>query len=195
VASLALFIALGGGAYAAMNLPKNSVGTAQLKKGAVSLDKIGRAAQESLRGVRGPAGPAGPPGAQGEEGPQGNANTRLVSQSPSTLMANSGIAFASIPLLNIGAAQLTIAIDADQITGGSGVLDCDGQLENGGVTRDFSFPDVTLPADPSAEMEINTLQLVTDRDDPQVDVFLSCDLGATPSSVQLTPRVGVVGLG
>ena len=35
VASLALFVSLGGGAYAALALPKDSVGTAQLKAGAV----------------------------------------------------------------------------------------------------------------------------------------------------------------
>jgi hypothetical protein len=36
VAKLALFVALGGSAYAATQLKKNSVGTRQLKNGAVS---------------------------------------------------------------------------------------------------------------------------------------------------------------
>jgi hypothetical protein len=36
VACLALAVALGGTSYAAVILPKNSVGTAQLKRGAVS---------------------------------------------------------------------------------------------------------------------------------------------------------------
>jgi hypothetical protein len=40
VATLALFIALGGGAYAATALPRNSVGTKQLKKNAVVKAKI-----------------------------------------------------------------------------------------------------------------------------------------------------------
>jgi hypothetical protein len=40
VALLALFIALGGSAYAASQLPKNSVGTKQLKDGAVTTAKI-----------------------------------------------------------------------------------------------------------------------------------------------------------
>ncbi len=34
MATAALFIALGGGAYAAFKVPKNSVGTKQLKNGA-----------------------------------------------------------------------------------------------------------------------------------------------------------------
>ena len=40
VATLAIFIALGGISYAATNLPKNSVGTKQIKKNAVTAKKI-----------------------------------------------------------------------------------------------------------------------------------------------------------
>jgi hypothetical protein len=40
IATLALFLALGGGAYAATQLPKNSVGAKQLKKSAVTAAKI-----------------------------------------------------------------------------------------------------------------------------------------------------------
>jgi hypothetical protein len=40
IATLALFIALGGASYAAVKLPKNSVGTKQLKNGAVTGAKL-----------------------------------------------------------------------------------------------------------------------------------------------------------
>jgi hypothetical protein len=40
VACVALFVALGGGAYAAFNLPKNSVGSKQIKNGAVVNSKL-----------------------------------------------------------------------------------------------------------------------------------------------------------
>lgn len=40
VASLALFLALGGAAYAAAKLPKNSVGTKQIKNNAITAAKI-----------------------------------------------------------------------------------------------------------------------------------------------------------
>jgi hypothetical protein len=44
VSLLALFVALSGGAYAALQIPSNSVGTRQLKNGAVTLKKINRSA-------------------------------------------------------------------------------------------------------------------------------------------------------
>src|SRR5882757_6141250 len=44
VALLALFVALGGSAYAATQLPKNSVGPKQLKKNAVTTAKIAKGA-------------------------------------------------------------------------------------------------------------------------------------------------------
>src|SRR5947209_18355169 len=40
IASLPLFIALGGGAYAAVSLRKNSVGSKQIKKSAVTRAKL-----------------------------------------------------------------------------------------------------------------------------------------------------------
>jgi hypothetical protein len=40
IAYLALFVALGGTSYAAVNLPTNSVGTAQLRNGSVTPPKI-----------------------------------------------------------------------------------------------------------------------------------------------------------
>jgi hypothetical protein len=42
VGTLALFFALGGGAYAAFKLPGNSVGTKQLKNHAVTPAKLSR---------------------------------------------------------------------------------------------------------------------------------------------------------
>lgn len=68
---LALFIALGGTTYAATALPKNSVGTKQLKKGAVTKAKINKKTITQLKGNVGPAGPAGPAGPTGPQGPQG----------------------------------------------------------------------------------------------------------------------------
>jgi hypothetical protein len=74
-ASLALFVALGGTSYAAITLPRDSVGTKQIRQNAVhSADirnnsiqtrDIAKRARASLRGQQGPTGPAGPPGPAG----------------------------------------------------------------------------------------------------------------------------------
>jgi hypothetical protein len=71
VACLALFVALGGASYAAIKLPKNSVGAKQLRKGAVTPAKIAKATRAQLVGARGPAGQTGPQGPAGAPGPAG----------------------------------------------------------------------------------------------------------------------------
>jgi hypothetical protein len=71
VATLALFIAVGGaGAFAATQLPKNSVGTKQIKKNAVNSSKVanGSLLPSDLKGQKFPQGPKGDPGPQGEPG-------------------------------------------------------------------------------------------------------------------------------
>jgi hypothetical protein len=83
VALLALFVALGGSSYAALQIPRGSVGTKQLKNGAVTSKKVRnnsllvrdfKASQRSrLRGPQGARGPQGPQGAQGPQGPVGPA--------------------------------------------------------------------------------------------------------------------------
>jgi hypothetical protein len=70
-ATLALFIALGGGAYAAVNLPANSVGTTQLKGKSVTPAKLAASTSALIKG--GPAGPAGAKGAAGGDGAVGAA--------------------------------------------------------------------------------------------------------------------------
>src|SRR5437763_10452248 len=69
VSTLALFAALGGGAYAAINLPKNSVTTVQVKNGSLLAKDFKKGQLKA--GARGLAGPAGLPGAKGAAGIQG----------------------------------------------------------------------------------------------------------------------------
>lgn len=75
MATVAVFIALGGTSYAALKLPRNSVGTDQLRTGAVrssdvkdrslGVRDLSVSARSSLRGAAGPAGPVGPQGPAG----------------------------------------------------------------------------------------------------------------------------------
>jgi hypothetical protein len=70
MATIAVFLALGGGAYAALSLPKNSVGSKQIKRNAVNSSKV---KNRSLLAADFKAGqlPAGPQGLQGLQGVQG----------------------------------------------------------------------------------------------------------------------------
>jgi hypothetical protein len=79
VACLALFVALGGTGYAALKLPKNSVGAKQLRKGAVTPAKLNLATRKTLTGVPGPVGPTGPRGAAGADGQRGPQGPGLTS--------------------------------------------------------------------------------------------------------------------
>jgi hypothetical protein len=71
MATIAVFVALGGGAYAAVALPPSSVGSRQLKNGSVTPKKVGRATIKLFKGQKGAPGPKGDQGAQGAQGPQG----------------------------------------------------------------------------------------------------------------------------
>ena len=87
MATVAVFIALGGGAYAATALPKNSVGATQLRNDAVSSAKIKNGSLQrsdfrtadlvklrgpaGAKGADGAAGPAGAAGAKGDKGERG----------------------------------------------------------------------------------------------------------------------------
>lgn len=112
IATIALFVALGGGAYAATQLPKNSVGAKQLKKSAVNSAKVkdaslmgkdfkpgqlpaGARGPEGPRGAAGQRGPEGDRGETGQTGPRGPSNAYVdstatqitIASSPGTLAA------------------------------------------------------------------------------------------------------------
>ena len=71
VACLALIVALGGTGYAAIKLPANSVGTAQLQKNAVTSAKVKNGSLLTLDFKSGQI-PPGPHGAQGPQGAKGD---------------------------------------------------------------------------------------------------------------------------
>src|ERR671935_1582731 len=69
IASVALFIALGGTGYAVTRLPANSVTTRQVVNHSLLAVDFKRG--QIPAGPQGPAGPAGPAGPQGPAGPAG----------------------------------------------------------------------------------------------------------------------------
>jgi Collagen triple helix repeat (20 copies) len=119
VAMFALFVSLGGASVAATNdfLPKNSVGTAQIKNDSVTAAKVAHNSIGSVlikngsltavdfaagqlpagpqgpkgdAGAAGPQGPKGDTGATGKQGPAGVMGTMGVSQDSATVYANGG---------------------------------------------------------------------------------------------------------
>jgi hypothetical protein len=68
---LALFMALGGGAYAAIKLPANSVGSKQIKSKAVTPAKVAPATVKLFKGQKGDSGTNGTNGTNGRNGTDG----------------------------------------------------------------------------------------------------------------------------
>ena len=92
MATVAVFVALGGTSYAVTQLPRNSVGSSQIKtnavrspeveNGSLRLGDIGTSARDALRGQKGDTGPPGAPAAKffaavtsGGATPRGNATS------------------------------------------------------------------------------------------------------------------------
>src|SRR5882757_7272655 len=85
VATLCLVLLVGGGtAFAATQLEKESVGTRQLKKEAVTPIKLSTKAKAALTGPTGPAGAkgaTGPQGLKGDPGANGATKIKLIQAS------------------------------------------------------------------------------------------------------------------
>jgi hypothetical protein len=151
VATLCLFLLLGGAAYAATQLPKNSVGTKQIKNGAVTQKKISKSAQAALRGLQGPpgaTGQTGPPGASAAFGaplPSGKSEV-----GPWTTRGNSGGGAFSIRFEPPLAHPLDGA-HMHYLTSGNTSADCPGQGEGSPgnlcvyATADLSFQGFSNP--------------------------------------------------
>lgn len=104
VTILALIVLGGGTAYAATNvLPKNSVGSKQIMKEAVTPAKLSKAAKATLVGPQGAVGSRGPEGPQGPAGPQG----RKGDQGPGA------IAFELGPTTFTGSTNLSLAVSRE----------------------------------------------------------------------------------
>lgn len=132
VASLALFVALGGSGYAAVKLSKNSVGSKQIKNGQVKNADLAKNAVTSskvkdgsllsadfkhgqlLAGAPGATGPKGDTGRQGPQGADGSrlqaTNIRTVVGPSTTVPADNGsIAGAADAFASCAAGETVIA--------------------------------------------------------------------------------------
>ena len=153
VASLALFVALGGVSYAAVTLPAGSVGSKQIKRSAVTSAKVkdhSLTARDFRRGQLPAAarGPEGPPGPKGETGPQGLPGADGSSSAPAdgsvstSALAPGAVTLSKLATVNTGTVSgentqspklLTLNCPAGTsiLTGSAGVLQ--GALPAAGV--------------------------------------------------------------
>lgn len=214
IATLALFIALGGTSYAVATLPRNSVGERQLKKGAVTSAKlrdgaVTRAdlARDALitasRGPRGAEGPVGAPGARGTQGVQGPIgpsevlNVRRDGVVAIPAQAGGFVTLAAVTI-NPGAWILEgqTKVDYNPPSPGSEFVDCDLKTAAGtGLSRGTSRVGTDSPAVYSATIPVRAAIDV----DVATQVVLQCShpsgipagMIATQTSLQAI-RVGAV---
>jgi hypothetical protein len=129
VATIALFVALAGGAYAASQLPKNSVGTKQLKRNAVVSSKVKNGSLQAAdfakgqlppgpQGLRGLTGSQGPAGERGPAGPPGAVRAYALVEAGTSpkLVPSRTKGFVSVSHVRIGTYCVTpeSGINADQ---------------------------------------------------------------------------------
>jgi hypothetical protein len=83
MATIAVFLALGGVGYAATALPKNSVGAPQIKRGGVASSEVKNGSlkrvdfsKSALASLTGAKGDSGAKGAKGDAGPKGDTGAR-----------------------------------------------------------------------------------------------------------------------
>jgi hypothetical protein len=132
---VAVFIALGGTGYAAVKLPKNSVGAKQIKTNGVgssevkngSLKKVDFKASDLPVGAQGPQGIQGIQGLQGLKGDKGNKGDTGAYARP-TVQFNE----AAADMANGAELSLDVHCPADQIAIGGGVR---GDLTNSELTK------------------------------------------------------------
>lgn len=131
MSTVAVFIALGGVSWAAVTLPKDSVGATQLRANAVTGAKvkngsIGPSDLSASAKVAGPQGPAGAPGPAGPTGPAGSnatvdgvaAGGALAGTYPSPSIAAGAVGGAVILDGSVTAADLAPGALAGVVAGG-----------------------------------------------------------------------------
>lgn len=154
MSTIAVFLALGGISWAAATLPRNSVGTAQLKASAVTGAKVRNgsltaadlkrgtlaAGPQGAAGSQGPAGPQGPAGAKGDTGATGpsDAYTSRRPGSPSLVLTTGFQTVVTTPPLPAGTYLLTARANLYGTAGGA-TATCS--------VSDDAAQNVTLPSD------------------------------------------------
>jgi hypothetical protein len=182
-AYMALFVALGGTSYAAVKLPKNSVGASQIKTNGVGSSEVknGALRKADFRASDlpvGPAGAQGPQGLKGDKGDPGTNGTNGTDGAPG-VDATALDAFARV---DKDAGRTLEPNDAGQAPQVKGIVQADVVVGEGGAATGTTC--FNLPSRPASAM------VVVDNADAgaNVDLIASVaidrgeDLGDCPAS-------------
>jgi hypothetical protein len=109
IATLALFVALGGSSYAAVELSRGEVKTKNLAAGSVTSAKVKNRTLRArdFRVGRLPAGPQGAPGAQGAQGPKGDQGSPGMAGMPGPTQGASSAGASAAPSATFENTQVT----------------------------------------------------------------------------------------
>jgi hypothetical protein len=157
MATTAVFIALGGGAYAAATLAANSVGSKQLKSSAVTNKNIAKNAVTSTK-VKdgsllkvdfaagqlppGPAGPAGPQGTKGDTGAKGDAGAKGDTGAQGDRGPSNAISKQNNSVVNVNVADKVIITFT--LTPGSWVVTGHATLNNNDAAQQDGSCDINV---------------------------------------------------
>ena len=159
MATFAVFLALGGGAYAAVKLPRNSVGPKQLKNKAVTPKKVAPATVRLFKGQKGDPGAPGAPGANGDTGAPGAAGQPGAPGQPGSPAASAFGGGGFVPNNSSGATVATYCGPADT------------QLNNSCTTTEATQQDTLAVLTPNAPIVARDLFVLTAGTQFSVETF------------------------
>src|SRR5215510_12888042 len=162
VACLALSVSLAGSGYAAIKLPKNSVGAEQLKKNAVTGPKIkanavngAKVANNSLRGADVNEATLGTVPRAASAAPSGPASGALAGTYPNPALADGAVTSAKIAAGAVGVSKFGVIPAVRASRGGTSQT-----IPTGGTVKDVTFDNETFDTANLHNTTTNNHQLV-----------------------------------